>query len=322
MPRPMLMKNARALHALKARAVHEPLGGRRVRHREDDEVGQRQERVQRVGPVELRAPRAAPRAGARRRRSRACRRPRRAAPPRAPMPPTPTISAVASGRWITPGVLRQRPPLAPELLRQVDVQPPRERQHEGHDVRADVVVVDLAEVGDDHRMRDQLRIVEPRRRRRLRRLQPPQPRRMLQQRRRQRPERRLRPRRAPAPPARRPPPRRPTARGTASSAAPPTRGSSPSAAAASRSSPCHLLTGVSVHSRRSASTMRSTRLQSPMLSVRGYRIAGGGPRNGRPTPPEARGEAAELSGSSAKSLRAAHSRRVLFDVFVHSYCFS
>ena len=44
-----------ALHPLKARAVHEAFGGRRVRHREDHEVGQRQQRVQRVGAVELRA---------------------------------------------------------------------------------------------------------------------------------------------------------------------------------------------------------------------------------------------------------------------------
>ena len=48
-------------------------------------------------------------------------------------------------------------------------------------MRADVVVVDLAEVGDRHRMRDQLGIVIAGRRRRLRRLQPAQPLRAGQQ---------------------------------------------------------------------------------------------------------------------------------------------
>ena len=41
-------------------------------------------------------------------------------------------------------------------------------------MRADMVVVDLAEIGDRQRMRDQLRIVVAGRRRRLRRLQPAQ----------------------------------------------------------------------------------------------------------------------------------------------------
>src|SRR5216110_1438293 len=51
----------------------------------------------------------------------------------------------------------------------------REGEHEGHDVGADRVVVDLAEVRDDHRMRDQSRRVVAGGRRRLRRLQPAQP---------------------------------------------------------------------------------------------------------------------------------------------------
>src|SRR3989442_4927433 len=50
-----------------------------------------------------------------------------------------------------------------------------EGEHERHDVRADVVVVDLAEVGDDDRVLDQRRIVVAGGRRGLRRLEPPQP---------------------------------------------------------------------------------------------------------------------------------------------------
>src|ERR1700675_3728661 len=42
-----------ALHPPEARPVHEALGDRRVRHGEDHEVRERQERVERVGPVEL-----------------------------------------------------------------------------------------------------------------------------------------------------------------------------------------------------------------------------------------------------------------------------
>ena len=54
------------------------------------------------------------------------------------------------------------------------MQPAREGQDEGHDVRADVVVVDLAEIGDDHRVGDQLRVVPAGGRRRLGRLKPAQ----------------------------------------------------------------------------------------------------------------------------------------------------
>ncbi len=42
-----------ALHELEARPVHEVLGRRRMRHGQDDEVRQRQQRVERLGPVEL-----------------------------------------------------------------------------------------------------------------------------------------------------------------------------------------------------------------------------------------------------------------------------
>ena len=49
----MLMKNARPLHALEARTVHEALGGRRVRHGQNHEVGARQLVVEPVGVVQL-----------------------------------------------------------------------------------------------------------------------------------------------------------------------------------------------------------------------------------------------------------------------------
>ena len=69
---------------------------------------------------------------------------------------------------------RRRLPFAAQLLRHVDLQAARKGQHEAHDVRGDVVVVDLAEIGDLHRVRDQLGIIIAGRRRRLRRLQPAQ----------------------------------------------------------------------------------------------------------------------------------------------------
>jgi hypothetical protein len=88
----------------------------------------------------------------------------------------------------TPGVERSRLPLPAQLPRQVVVEPAREGEHEGHDVGADVVVVDLAGVGDDHRMGDQVGIVEAGRRRGQGRLQPPQPLRLREQGRRERAE--------------------------------------------------------------------------------------------------------------------------------------
>ena len=63
-----------------------------------------------------------------------------------------------------------------------------EGQHERQDVGADVVVVDLAEIGDGQRMRDQFGIIVAGRRRGLRRLQPAQPLRLRQQFSRQRAE--------------------------------------------------------------------------------------------------------------------------------------
>jgi hypothetical protein len=56
-----------------------------------------------------------------------------------------------------------------------------EGQHEGHDVCADMVVEDLAKVGDGERMLDQFRIVIAGSWRSLWRLQPAQPGRFRQQ---------------------------------------------------------------------------------------------------------------------------------------------
>ena len=71
--------------------------------------------------------------------------------------------------------MRQLLPLAFQLLRNVVVQAARKGQDESHHMRADVVVIDLAEVGDRDRMGDQLGIVIAGGRRRLRCLQPAQP---------------------------------------------------------------------------------------------------------------------------------------------------
>ena len=80
----------------------------------------------------------------------------------------------ALGQVQDAGVERSRRILAAHLLRQVGVKIAREGQHERHDVRADVIVEDLAEVGDLNRVRDQLGIVEASRRRGVGRLQPAQ----------------------------------------------------------------------------------------------------------------------------------------------------
>ena len=154
---------------------HQSFGGRRVRHREDDEVGARQKIVQRVGLVQLRDAWRVLRSGARRWRAPSCRTRRRRRAVSAPMPPTPTMSAVASGRCTTPRFSSRLLPFAPELLRDIDMQATRESQHEGHDVRADMVVEDFPEVGHDEGVFDQLRIVVAGGGCGLRRLQPAQP---------------------------------------------------------------------------------------------------------------------------------------------------
>ena len=172
------MKKARPLHPLKPRAVHESFGRRRVRHRQDHEVGAGQERVERIGRMQLghagrhvAAPAVdADHAHAERRATRAVS---------APMPPTPTISAVDSARWMTPVSSGRLCHSRRSWLRQVVVEPAREGEHEGHDVRGDVIVEDLAEIGDRDRVRDELGVVVAGGRRGLRRLEPAEPRRVL-----------------------------------------------------------------------------------------------------------------------------------------------
>ncbi len=92
------------------------------------------------------------------------------------------------GQMDDAGIPRQFLPFAAHLLGNVVVQPAGKGQHKGHHMGADVVVVDLAEIGDRHRMRDQLGVVIPGRRCGLRRLQPAQPLGLAQQVGRDRPE--------------------------------------------------------------------------------------------------------------------------------------
>ena len=73
------------------------------------------------------------------------------------------------------GIERPGAILATHLLRQVGVKIAREGEDERHDVRADVIVIDLAEIGDHDGMRDELGIIEAGRRSGLRGLQPAQP---------------------------------------------------------------------------------------------------------------------------------------------------
>ena len=168
-----------ALHALEARAVHEALGGRRMRHRQDDEVRPRQQCIERLRLVQFRNTgrrRCAPRVGRQHRHAERRGQPR-------------GLRADAADTDDQRGRLRQMHdtavlarllPLAAELLRDEHVQPAGEGQHESHDVRADVVVEDFAKVGDRQRMLDQLGIVVSRGRCDLRCLQPAQPPRLRQ----------------------------------------------------------------------------------------------------------------------------------------------
>ncbi len=59
-----------------------------------------------------------------------------------------------------------------QLLRQILMQPAREGEDERHDVRADMVIEDLAEICHHGGVRDQLRVVPAGRRGRLRCLNP------------------------------------------------------------------------------------------------------------------------------------------------------
>jgi hypothetical protein len=170
-----------ALHPLEARAVHEALGGRRVGHCQHHEVGEREQRIERVRSVQL------PDAGRRVTPARVhaghvhpegLHQPRR-------------FGADAAHADDQRGGVGQvddaarfpalRAPFTLELPREVVVKAARERQDERHDVRADEIVVDLAEVRDRDRMRDQRGRVVSGRRRRLRRLEPPEPRGLAEQ---------------------------------------------------------------------------------------------------------------------------------------------
>ena len=63
----------------------------------------------------------------------------------------------------------------PQLLGDIVLQAAGEGQHEGHDVRGDVLVEDATEVRDHDRMGDQLREVIARRWGDGRGLEPPEP---------------------------------------------------------------------------------------------------------------------------------------------------
>ncbi len=57
------------------------------------------------------------------------------------------------------GVQRRRGPFVADLVRKIVLEAAGEGEHEGHDVRGDVVVEDAAEVGDRYRVGDELRRV-------------------------------------------------------------------------------------------------------------------------------------------------------------------
>ena len=164
----------RPLHALEAGAVEEAFGRRRMRHRQDHEIRARQQLVQGLRRMQLGHP-------AGRRRAACIGRQHGHAESREQARGLGTDAAQADdqGRRFgqmhdIAGLHRALLPLAAQLLRNEHVQPAGKGQHECQDVGADMVVVDLTEVRDAHRMADQLGIVVAGRRRRLGRLQPAQ----------------------------------------------------------------------------------------------------------------------------------------------------
>src|SRR5262245_59469830 len=72
------------------------------------------------------------------------------------------------------GIMRPGCIFAAHLLWQVVGKAPREREDEGHDGRADVIVEYLAKICGHHRVGDKLRVVETGRRGDLRGLEPPE----------------------------------------------------------------------------------------------------------------------------------------------------
>ena len=144
-----------------------------MRHRQDHEIGLRQQLVERAGAVQLGHPRRRLRTAlvdADDTHAEGAGEPRHLGADAA----DPDDQRGRLGQMHGAGVARHLLPLALQLLRQIDMQAAREMQHEGHDMRADMVVEDLPEIGDDDRVLDQLRIVVAGRRRDLRRLQPAQ----------------------------------------------------------------------------------------------------------------------------------------------------
>ena len=67
------------------------------------------------------------------------------------------------GQVDDPRILGPAQILAAHLLGQVVVKPPSEGEHKSHDVRADVIVEDFAEIRHHYWMIDQLRVVQRRR---------------------------------------------------------------------------------------------------------------------------------------------------------------
>jgi hypothetical protein len=71
-------------------------------------------------------------------------------------------------------VERRRKQFAIQLLRQISMQSAREHEDKCHDMRADMVIENLAEICHTRRVRNQLRVVPARRRSRLGGLDPAQ----------------------------------------------------------------------------------------------------------------------------------------------------
>ena len=126
-----------------------------MRHRQDHEIGGRQQRVELVAAVQFGNARrlvAAPLIDADHPNAECSAKPSDLAADAA----DPDDERRRLGRMHDPGVLRQLLPFAVQLLRKVVLQTAREGEHKRHHMCADVIVVDLAEVGDLHRVRDQL----------------------------------------------------------------------------------------------------------------------------------------------------------------------
>ena len=142
-----------------------------MRHGQDHEIGLRQQRIQFVGAVQFGDPRrlvAAALVDAQDPHAERRAEPRDLAADAA----DPDDQRGGLGQVDHTLVLPRLPPFAAQLLRDVALQAAGEGQHKRHHMRADMVVVDFAKIGDLDRVGDQLGIVVAGRRGRLRRLQP------------------------------------------------------------------------------------------------------------------------------------------------------